>query len=149
MCAERSAQITEQSEQQIRLRICRDVCTGCDGKCLGILLSRADQNSVVVGRNLLDSESGGFSAGNRVTVMVRSETLIALSSLVYLLPLVLMLLSAVACEMVVSQSDSAVAWSAVFGLVCGLALVKTVLSKLDHNRISQTLSIRPEKPGTL
>lgn len=149
MCAEITAEVTEQSEQQVRLRVCREPCAGCDGKCLGMLFSRTDQNAVEVNRNLLEIVTGELTDGSQITVKVQSGTLIALSSLVYLVPLILMLLSAVVCEMMISQSDSAVAGSAAFGLAGGLLVVKTVLSRLDQNRTSKTLLIRPDKPEAL
>ena len=102
-----------------------------------------------VSRDLLDIAPGELSDGSQITIMVQSGTLIALSSLVYLAPLILMLLSAVVCEMMISQSDSAVAGSAAFGLAVGLLAVKTVLSTLDQNRTSKTLLITPDKPGAL
>lgn len=146
MCAEISAEVTEQSQQQVRLQVCREPCTGCDGKCLGMLFSRSEPNSVEVSRLHIDSTSGQFTAGDKVRVLVRPKTLIALSSLVYLAPLILMLLSAVACEMMISQSDSAVAGSAALGLVAGLAMVKAALARLELKRSSDTLLIKPGNP---
>ena len=147
MHSEIVARITAQSEHQIELQVCRQPCVGCDGRCGAFFPGSTDSNSVPVSKSHVKSIVDDLDDGGQVKVGVSVRTLIGLSSLVYLVPLVLMLLSAIACFRYLSQSDSAVAVSAGFGLIGGLLIVKYLLSGIEKNQAAETLFIRRDSGG--
>lgn len=142
MQSEIVAHITDQNDEHIALQVCRQPCAGCNGRCGAFSLAKVVDRPVLVSRPYLNPLSGHFDVGSQVRVGVPVKTLIGLSSLVYLVPLVLMLLSTVVCSRVVSQSDVAIAISAGFGLIGGLIVVRFLLARLEKSQASETLFIR-------
>lgn len=139
--SEVAARINGQSTDQLDLGVIRELCPGCDGRCgMFALLPPAD-SSIRVSKKHLDL-TGCPAVGESVTVAVSSSTLISLSSLVYLTPLVLMLLSMVACFWFYSRSDAALAIWAVSGLLAGLVAVQHIVRWLEQKHLTGTISIK-------
>ncbi len=142
MQSEITAQITEQNVGSLALKICRQPCAGCDGRCGAFTLGYDESQSISVSTPYIQYSPEKFEVGNQVKVGVPVKTLISLSLLVYLVPLVLMLSSAVACFLVYSQTDGAIAISAFFGLCSGLFITRFLLIIHERHQASDTLCIR-------
>ncbi len=141
-----SARVTAVTEDQISVGVMRELCAGCDGRCGFLALVPARDGGVCLSKrhfsSFPDGELTAAGSGGHVSISVPSTTLIGLSSLVYLTPLLLMLLSAVACFRFYSQSDAAVALCAGFGLGCGFVVVRLLLGRLEQTHLAGTLLIK-------
>lgn len=143
------ARVTAETKDQITVGVTHERCPGCDGRCGFLAFLPASQDAICLSkghfRAFPEDNHGaiaGVGAGGQVSISVQSKTLIGLSSLVYLTPLLLMLLSAVACFRFYSQSDAAVAVCAGFGLVCGVVVVRLILVRLEQTHLAGTLFIK-------
>ena len=107
-------------EDHIDVKVQRATCAGCQGRCLGQLITHDNGKSIRLLRQHIESQHGDLAVGDSVDLSVSRGTLIGLSSLAYLVPVVLMLLFAVVCYGFISRSESMVACMAVIGLIAGL-----------------------------
>lgn len=147
MLSEIVACVTDHSDEHIALQVCRDPCVGCNGRCSAFFLANVADRPISVSIPCFKPTFEHFDVGNQVKIGVPVKTLIGLSLLVYLAPLVLMLLSAVVCFRFISQSDVAVAISALFGLIGGLAVVRVLLTRLENTKAAEMLFIGHDSNG--
>lgn len=147
MQSEIVARVAAQNAEHLVLQVCRQPCAGCSGRCGAFFLADVANRPISVSRPYFKRPNRHFDVGNQVKVGVPVETLIGLSLLVYLTPLVLMLLSAVVCFQFFSQSDIAIAISAVFGLIGGLTVVRFLLAMLEKKQAAEILFIRHDSNG--
>lgn len=90
------------------------------------------------------SEKGTIRVGDSVVLEAPSGLLLALSSVIYLVPVILMLFFAVSCGFLYSDSEAAVAVSAAIGLGIGLGAIiliepalRLLITKKLHLSIDQ------------
>jgi len=112
--------LVEHASDQLRCYVyanqrCAANCTGCGHS------STATREIVTL--PALASAKPSLAPGDVFELTMRGEILIALSSLVYLLPLLLMLLFAVCSSLVLPGQESLVALAAVLGLGVGMVSV--------------------------
>lgn len=134
---ESTATVVALPEGAIDLSVHQAACAGCDGRCLGRLLSTGSAKSIRVQRIHIVGPADDLAVGDSLTMSVPRDTLIGLSSLAYLLPVVLMLLFAVVCFRYLSRSDLTLAVMALIGLGLGFWC-----SKLLTHWYSQSLGPR-------
>ncbi len=138
--------VRQSSDAGYRLTELPDVtaaCTRCGG-CMSALNN--PDGSVAVGINLPKSlsirqDARLLKSGQLIEIAVPSKILLALSSVVYLLPVVLMLFFAVSCDLLFAASEVQVAGSAVVGLCLGLGSIVFFEPTL-RSHISSRLTLR-------
>ena len=84
-------------------------------------------------------------AGDRVDLQFPGGTLVTLSSLVYLLPVLLMLSFAFVINRFVSTADSATALSALSGLLAGFLIAKKTMGNAEKERLVSPLAVLAKK----
>ena len=119
---ESTAEIVNVFDTHIDVAVVRSACAGCNGRCLG-MLNR--DRPVPLSRALLPTDLL-LRPGQVIRLHVPRVTLIGLSSLVYLLPVVLMLLLAIACEYLLDASEVMTAGAALVGLLAGLLACRRI-----------------------
>ncbi len=124
---------------ELILSVDTDKCSGCRAGCDGGtgLGQRAMQ------LNIANLRLNGPipRPGDSLSVQLPSVTLIILSLLVYLLPLLLMLLFSVASEWFVPGADTVAAVSALLGLLAGFLIVKTVMREGGAVNLSTKITV--------
>ena len=118
------ASIVGTHECYIDVKVEQTPCAGCHGRCLGQLIGKDSNKSVRVLRQYIENQSANLAVGDSVKISVTRGTLIGLSSLAYLVPVVLMLLFAVVCYGFVSRSEPMLAVMAMVGLAIGLVVCR-------------------------
>ena len=96
---------------------CNSNCGGCSQAV------KSDKRLVSLPADILASSNATLAPGDRFELTTRGEILIALSSLVYLAPLLLMLLFAVCSSVLLPGQEGQVALSSVAGLGLGMVAV--------------------------
>jgi len=114
--------LVEHAADQLRCYVdtkqhCAVGCTGCSQS------AKADPTRVSLPAGLLTSSNVILAPGDAFELTARGEILIALSSLVYLSPLLLMLLFAVSSSVLLPGQEGLVALAAVLGLGLGMVAV--------------------------
>jgi positive regulator of sigma E activity len=139
---ESHATVVAVSECSVDLAVRRAACQGCNGRCLGQLLNSGPQQPVRIQRRQLATPADNFEVGESLKLTVTGTTLIGLSSLAYLLPVVVMLLFAVGCYSFASQLDFAVAGMALIGLILGLVCCNLFSRWYSHDSAPRIRAVR-------
>lgn len=119
------ASVASVDTEFVEVEVVREACAGCNGRCLGF----AAGNSTIKLPVVLVDDNVLLRKGDVVSLSTPRHTLIGFSLLVYLLPIVLMLLFAVACDIFVSSAELAVTAFALGGLAIGAAVSRIAISR--------------------
>jgi len=97
------------------------------------LLRATEQETVSVSIEHFTVPLTELSSGNRVQVSFSTGLLVGLSLLLYLVPVIVMLLFAIACSLAVPESDGVMFFAAALGLVSGLLGSNLLVRSLEAN----------------
>lgn len=101
-----------------------NACNRCGGCTSGLMNGASVSSEIILPYSLLKKQNlPPLKIGQSLDAMVPATMLLALSSLVYLLPVVLMLFFSVSCDLLLDASEAQIAGSAVVGLCLGLGSV--------------------------
>ena len=110
----------------IEIRVDRSGCSTCSGGCLKRLLGGSESKSVSLPRSHFSRSALDLSTGQKVKISIPAGVLVGLSSLVYLVPVLGMLLFTVLASLVLPESEGLMLVVSLLGFCSGL-LVSTVL----------------------
>lgn len=128
-----SARIVRLGRCDVDVVVSQSSCAGCNGRCLGQLLAKSSSHSVRMMRDQIEYFPEQLRVGDHINLTVSRSTLIGLSLLAYLQPVVLMLLFGWVCYGYLSRADAAIALSMVVGLILGLAVCKLLMDWFSQN----------------
>ncbi|MEM7259596.1 MAG: SoxR reducing system RseC family protein, partial [Pseudomonadota bacterium] len=114
----------------------RQTCKGCNGQCLGLA---SGEKIVRLPRSIVESVAH-VQVGDELQLSLPRPMLMSLSSLVYLLPVVLMLLFAIACQFLFGGSEAATVLAALIGLGAGFVVCHIAAKRLAP-AISEQISV--------
>jgi positive regulator of sigma E activity len=136
------AQIVAANPANVSLRIEQQRCQRCSGGCLRRLLGSADEQVVVLPREHFAVTGHELSRGRRVQITFPTPLLLALSSVVYLVPVIVMLLFAIGCSLLVPDSEALLLGALCLGLAVGL-LGSNLLVRVLETVAKQSLVCNP------
>jgi len=122
----------------------RSSCGQCNG-CSGLFKGESDDASGIELTGRLQVQVGrDIRIGDTLELQAPAQMLLALSSVIYLSPVVLMLFFTVCCGILYPGSEAAVAISAAVGLALGLSALVFFAPAL-RSYISKQLVVRSKK----
>ncbi len=131
----RTMVVIEKSGDQLLCRV--DKTPECSAGCGGC---PASSGMVALPPELLDGKAN--AVGDSLHFEASGLMLLALSSLVYLSPVVLMLLFSVCCRLIYPESEVMIALSAVIGLSAGLGAVYFVGGNMLRKQLGNHLAVK-------
>jgi positive regulator of sigma E activity len=115
----------------VAVQVQSEACKGCRGGCLKRLFQAPGDETLKLSVNHFTVPVANLTAGQRIQVSFPTRLLLALSAVIYLVPMIVMLLFAIGSRLVVPGSDALLLVGILSGLASGLLCSNLLVRSIE------------------
>lgn len=115
----------------VAVQVQSQACKGCQGGCLKRLFQAPGDETLLLAADHFTVPVATLAVGQRIQATFPTRLLLALSAVIYLVPMIVMLLFAIGSRLAVPGSDVASLVGILFGLASGLLCSNLLVRSIE------------------